>query len=169
MALAAFTAEGGVHLYAGSVTPTQPGVNGKASLGKLRGANTSWSDVTVPGQFEVTAAAAGNVATLTFSSGAVAQTTGTPTITGADATNGKDFEGNNLATLTTLYGIHVQCLTAGDVTISSSSTIGFGCRLESVDDAAAWPSVSGVTIASDTMTITLTDINTKVRVTYFGK
>lgn len=164
----AFTATANFHLHA-NVDHTLPGVNGSADLGRLRGVtNMSWTDATIFGQFLVTATGATDVATLTFSSGAVAQTTGTPTITGADASNGQDFEGVNHATLATLYAVMYEVVAdgVGDITTDS---IDFGGKFNKSTDGGIWWRLDGVSIASDTLTVDLDAIGASVRVSYLGK
>jgi len=72
------------------VRATQEGTSGALSIGK-RIAQTLEADIAY--SFTVVAVAAGNVATLTHSTGMVAQTTGFPSIEDGD---GKDVEGSPL-------------------------------------------------------------------------
>lgn len=78
----------------------------------------SVTDATVVYGIKVTAAANANVATLTFTSGAVAQTTGSPTILGSAV----DFEGNALPTMTKVHGIRIRTSGSGTVTLAGSAT-----------------------------------------------
>lgn len=109
-------------------TPDNQGVSGKATIG-----NRSIEDNTFEGDsvsqypladivysFSVTSALADNVATLTLTSGAVAQTTGSPVISGAQV----DFEGDALATPAKLCGfrIRTKSTNTGTVTIGGSNS-----------------------------------------------
>ncbi len=101
-------------------TPVGTNVAGPNTIGVgLTQANFTTADIAY--SFKVTATGNGDVATLTYSNGAVAQTTGTPTI--ADAGN-TDFEGVATSTLVTLYSVLVQAGTAntGSVTVANSDT-----------------------------------------------
>ena len=105
-----------------------PGVTGKAQVGNkaLTGSTNegnavrSYPLVDVVGAFKVTSAAIGNVATLTVSSGAVAQTTGVPVIDGSAV----DFQGDARATSTKLMGIRVRTpsTNTGTVTLAGASS-----------------------------------------------
>lgn len=95
---------------------TKTNVTGTAVIGEQIGID--FDDADIAYSFKVTSTGAGDVATLTLSSGAVAQTTGTPTISDA----GTDFEGVTLSTLVTLYAILFKRTTAaGAVAVASSS------------------------------------------------
>jgi hypothetical protein len=98
------------------------------STGTIGGAVTGFPEDSKPypladvgHSFQVTSGATGNVATLTLASGAVAQTTGTPTITEGD---GKDWEGITLPTMAKLMSIRLRAKDAntGTITLTPSST-----------------------------------------------
>ena len=95
-----------------SASTTASQGSGTVTLGDASIQTTSFSSADIAYGFRITAAAAGNVATLTIPSGAVAQTTGSPKVTRwgtqiADLT-GEDFEGIALPTLVRLYGYTLQ-------------------------------------------------------------
>lgn len=98
-------------------TPTGTNVGGTNTIGvgstknAITGADIAYS-------FKVTSTGIGDVATLTLSSGSVAQTTGTPTITDGD---GKDFEGDTLTTMVTLNAVLVQRTTSVSTVVMESS------------------------------------------------
>ena len=109
-------------------TPDNQGVSGKATIG-----NKSIEDGLFEGEvtrqyplsdiaysFSITSAATGNVATLTLTSGAVAQTTGSPVINGAQV----DFEGDTLGTPAKLCGfrIRTKSTNTGTVTVAGSNS-----------------------------------------------
>lgn len=99
-------------------TPTGTNVGNNVEVG-VSTTPVAFSDANVAYSFKVTSTGATDVATLTFSSGSVAQTTGTPTITDGD---GKDFEGATLGTLATLYAVLVERSTGtGSVGVTASS------------------------------------------------
>ena len=62
---------------------------------------------------KITAAAASNVATLTLTTGDVAQTTGSPVILGS----GVDFEGTDLGTMTKVHAIRIRTSGTGRVVV----------------------------------------------------
>jgi len=109
-------------------TSSNTGVSGKAQVGNqslTTGENEndavrSYPLVDVVGSFKVTSAAISNVATLTVSSGAVAQTTGSPVIDGS----GVDFQGDARATSTKIMGIRVRtpATNTGTVALAGSSS-----------------------------------------------
>lgn len=109
-------------------TPDNQGVSGKATIG-----NRNIEDNTFEGDrtrlypladiayaFSVTSAAIANAATLTLTTGAVAQTTGSPVISGAQV----DFEGDALATPAKLcaFRIRTKSTNTGAVTIGGSNS-----------------------------------------------
>lgn len=67
---------------------------------------------------KITSAAPSNVATLTAATGDVAQTTGSPVITGA----GVDFQGADLGTATKIHAIRLRSSGSGTITIAGSSS-----------------------------------------------
>lgn len=82
------------------------------STATLTGADIHYS-------FKVTSDAASDVATLTLSTGVVAQTTGTPTITDG---SGVDFEGKTLTALASISGLLVSFDTVGTGTIQMAGS-----------------------------------------------
>lgn len=103
--------------------------------------------------FLVTAAAAGNVATLTLTSGAVAQTTGSPVLTDT----AEDFEGVALPTLATIYGIQVRVTVSDSTSIVIGGTFGMAATLRDAGDVLQLStSTTGLT-AANTLTVTFTD------------
>lgn len=97
---------------------TQEGTSGTQDIG-VRIARILDADIAYC--FKVTAAANGNIATLTQSTGNVAQTTGVPVITDGD---GKDWEGNvlDLDTASAILAVLVVANDAnvGTVTLAAS-------------------------------------------------
>lgn len=104
----------------GTGTPSGTNLTGSVTVGKSpTGVNFTTGDILY--SFTLLSTGATDVATLTISSGAVAQTTGTPTITDGD---GKDFEGVTLSTLVTPYILMVEPVgtTTGQFIVASSSS-----------------------------------------------
>jgi hypothetical protein len=109
-------------------TPDNQGVSGKATIGNRNIEDNTFegdrtrlyplSDITYA--FSVTSAAISNVATLTLTSGAVAQTTGSPVIVGAQV----DFEGDALGTPAKLCGfrIRTKSTNTGTVAVAGSNS-----------------------------------------------
>jgi hypothetical protein len=107
-------------------TPTGTSIANDVRIGVPPG-SIAFADADIVYSFKVVAAAAGNVATLTLSSGAVAQTTGTPTITDGD---GKDWEGVTLPTMVTGYAILMQRTDlTHEVIVASSDNVNPSLRL----------------------------------------
>jgi len=101
----------------GTATPTRTNVSNAASIGAAL-STKNFSDADIVFSFLVTATGATDVATLTYATGDVAQTTGTPTIAGS----GVDFEGNDLGTIDTLYAVMVEQTVDGDMAIDGDFT-----------------------------------------------
>ena len=85
---------------------THTGVNqtGSILVGKSQ-TSVNYPTADIAYSFIVTSDAAADVATLTISSGIVAQTTGLPVIANGD---GNDFEGDAIATLVTSYAMLIE-------------------------------------------------------------
>jgi hypothetical protein len=85
-----------------------------------------WSDADIVYGFEIKAAASADVATLTLSTGAVVKTDAGMSVTrwGTQTNDvaGNDFEGVDLPTLATLYGLLIETNSANDkyVTVACS-------------------------------------------------
>ena len=126
-------------------------------------ATESFSDADIVYSFSVTATGNTDVATLTYSSGAVAQTTGTPTI--ADAAVNQ--EGGSLVTLVNAYAVLVKQTVAGDITLTGSGIN--NDEMSAVGDTVlgVWP--SGFTVGSSTLVINLATIGAALEVTVIGK
>jgi len=156
-----------------TATPTGTLVTGPNVIGQGLG-TASFSDADIAYSFKVTATGAADVATLTFSSGVVAQTTGTPTITDGD---GNDFEGVTLPTMASLYGILVDVsgvasgfrfLTSG----SSEDIVSIGVL--DYSDASTGGTIlqtmpNGVSIGAESAAIHLEEIGDSITVTVIGK
>jgi hypothetical protein len=111
---------------AARLSSTSLGASGKTALGgTITGypaATVTYSGCDSAYSSGVAAAAIGDVATLTLSSGVIAQTTGTPVITDGD---GKDWEGNTIPTLTKLMAIRIRAAAenAAAVALNGSSAL----------------------------------------------
>ena len=100
-------------------TPAGTNVSGTVTVGATQ-TETEFADGDVAYSFMVTSTGASDVATLTLSSGAVAQTTGTPTIVDGD---GNDFEGVALPTMATVHAILLEVVDNGtSISVTSSNT-----------------------------------------------
>lgn len=155
-------------------TPDNYGVSGTAKIGNLNVETGNFEGprkrdyplATIGATVKITSAATSNVATLTLSSGAVAQTTGSPVILGA----GVDFEGDTLASLTKLAGIRLRTKSTntGTVTVAGSTSgvvpaVTMGADTDLVISFAA----AGKT-ASGTVTFTFSAASDEVHVEYLG-
>lgn len=143
-------------------TPTRTNVSNSASVGSAL-ATKSFTDADIVYSFSVTATGATDVATLTIPSGDVAQTTGTPTITGA----GVDFEGNDIGTAATVYAILVEQLVDGDMFIDGTYTE--FRSMAKTGDKALWLFTDGRALSSDTVILDLNAIGVKASVTVVAK
>lgn len=155
-------------------TPDNFGVSGTARIGNLSvetgtfegDRKRSYPLGTIASAFKIVSAATSNVATLTLGTGLVAQTTGSPVITGA----GVDFEGDTLASLTKLAGIRLRTKSTntGTVTVAGSTSgvvpaVTMGADTDLVISFAA----AGKT-ASGTVTFTFSAASDEVHVEYLG-
>lgn len=152
---------------------TAIGTTGSAVIGVQNGA-AAFTDANIAHSFKVTAAAVGNIATLTFSSGAVAQTTGSPSVTrrGAETNNlaGTDFEGAALPTLATLYGVMLSGSSGNSDLIEVNTSDGL------IVDAflypggnVFWHDLTGLAITTETIQFTFGSIGDIITVTVIGK
>lgn len=100
-------------------TPAGTNVTGGVTVGTKQLSST-FTDADIMYAFNLLSTGSSDVATLTISSGAVAQTTGTPTISDGD---GNDFEGVALGTLSTSNMILIEPVgtSTGQFRIDSSS------------------------------------------------
>jgi len=154
------------HGLASSGTPTSTEVSGTVSLGQsqakvvLQGADIFYI-------FKVTSTGASDVATLTLSSGSVAQTTGTPTIADGD---GEDFEGVTLGTMATLQGIHIAAgsVASGTIQVADSGNL---IDVTADSDASIFTAQApnGHAITSQTLVITFSAAAQDVTVIVAGK
>ena len=128
----------------GTATPTRTNVSNSASIGAALTTKT-FTDADIVFSFLVTATGATDVATLTYASGDVAQTTGTPTIAGS----GVDFEGNDLGTIDTLYAVMVEQTVDGDMAIDGAFTE--ANYMTKAGDKSLWIWTDGITGAGSAL------------------
>ena len=143
-------------------TPTGTNITGTSQIGVAQ-TSQAFADADIAYSFKVTSTAGSDVATLTIASGLVAQTTGIPTITDGD---GKDFEGETLATIVTPLAILVSySVTAGsEITVTSSDASNPGAELNADGIPLLAPLNQLGTIAFD-----ITEPGDSVTVTVIGK
>jgi hypothetical protein len=108
------------------------------------------------------------VATLTYSTGDVAQTSGTPTITDA----GVDFEGEDLGTIDTLYAVMVEQTVDGAMEIDGDFTE--ANYMTKTGDKALWIWADGITgsgssLASENLVLDLNASGVAAKVTIIAK
>lgn len=144
-------------------TNTRQNVSGSPVIGAVQAAKPlTGSDIA--SSFSITSTGVGNVATLTLASGAVAQTTGTPTINDA----GVDFQGETLATSVSHQSIllSVPATNTGIVTVESGDhKTKFASGAEGVCLNYA-PSITGL---ATTMTMTFAASGDQLDVTLISK
>ena len=151
----------------GTATPTRTNVSNSASIGAALATKT-FTDADIVFSFLVTATGATDVATLTYASGDVAQTTGTPTIAGS----GVDFEGNDLGTIDTLYAVMVEQTVDGDMAIDGAFTE--ANYMAKTGDKSLWIWTDGITgagasLGGETLVLDLNASGVAAKVTVIAK
>ena len=148
----------------GVATPAGTNVTGGLTVGTKQ-TTTSFSTADILYSFNLLSTGSSDVATLTISSGAVAQTTGTPTISDGD---GNDFEGVALGTLSTSNMILVEPVgtSTGQFHIDSSSgTSGIDKYMEAAETTPLLCSFP----ASGTIAFTFTATADQFKITVLGQ
>ena len=151
----------------GTCTPTRTNVTNSVSVGSPL-STKNFTDANVIYSFTVTATGATDVATLTLKTGAVAQTTGTPTITDA----GVDFEGEAIGTSVKVYAIQVEQTVDGIMQIDGYFTEANG--MAKAGDKSLWLWTDGATgsgsaLNTETLIIDLNASGVACKVTVIGK
>lgn len=147
-------------------TPAGAKITGPVKIGN-GSLEKEWSDADIAYAFKVVAAADDNVATLTLSSGAVAQTTGLPVITNGA---GEDFEGVTLPTMVNLLAIQIRAKgTEGYVQVASSLA-----RVPDVDElengnTVVFESDAGEAVGAGTVAFTFEAATDWVEVVVIGR
>ena len=153
-------------------TATGSNRTGKTNVGTATTAR-AYPLANIVAAVKITAAANSNVATLTVSSGAVAQTTGSPII--ADA--GIDSFGDALPTLAKIQGLRIRTGIAipngtantGNVTLAGSSGGLFPAMVLQEDtDVTILFTAAGRTVSTSTIAFTFANAGDSVLVEYLG-
>lgn len=153
-----------------SAEATRTSVAGASTIGIPQSA-IIFPDCDIAYSFKVTSTGAGDVATLTFATGVVAQTSGTPTITDGD---GNDFEGKTLPTIVTVFGIMITTPASNADEIAIDTPLGGNystlLRQASVNQVQLIASADGIIGLSTTLRMTIaSDAGDSLIVTIFGK
>ena len=143
-------------------TPTRTNVTNSAAVGSALATKT-FSDANIVYSFKVVATGSTDVATLTITTGDVAQTTGTPTISDA----GVDFEGLDIGTAATLYAILVEQLVDGAMEIDGTYTEFKG--MAKAGDKALFLWTDGKALGSDNLILDLNASGVSAKVTVIAK
>ncbi len=151
----------------GTATPTRTNVSNAASIGPAL-STKNFTDADIVFSFLVTATGATDVATLTYATGDVAQTTGAPTITDA----GVDFEGEDLGTIDTLYAVMVEQTVDGAMEIDGDFTE--ANYMTKTGDKALWIWADGITgagsaLGGETLVLDLNASGVAAKVTIIAK
>ena len=149
-------------------TPTGTNVANDVRIG-VAPASLGFPTADIAYSFNVAPTAGADVATLTFSTGLVAQTTGTPVITDGD---GKDFEGVALPTMVKVQAVFAKKITGGaSVSVLGSSLIGYSNLAITAGNLATWTRSEGVAPGGGTLTIQPggSDATDSVQITVIGK
>lgn len=149
-------------------TPAGTSVSGKPVIGDTAPTIATYSTANVVYAFKVVAAAASNKATLTLSSGVVAQTTGSPVITDGD---GADFEGITLPTMAKLQALRLRTASANAaaVVIEGSSQVLPDIDLPAGADLVLALPLAGSTITALTLAATFATLGDTLTVEVLGK
>jgi hypothetical protein len=146
-------------------TPAGTNVSGTVTVGATQD-ETEFTDADIDYSFKVTATATSDVATLTLSTGAVAQTTGTPTIVDGD---GNDFEGVALPTAVNGYAILIKrrlSESGDDINVVSSHNNNVDINME---DTAGNPPLLAPLYIDGTIAFTFSAADDWVEVTIIAK
>jgi len=151
----------------GTCTPQRTNVTNSVSVGAPL-STKSFTDANVIYSFTATATGATDVATLTIKTGAVVQTTGTPTL--ADA--GVDFEGASIGTAAKVYAIQVEQTVDGAMAIDGYFTE--SNQMTKAGDKCLWLWTDGATgsgsaLAGETVILDLNASGVACKVTVIGK
>jgi hypothetical protein len=148
-----------IHGLTASGATTSTNVSGSVTLGKtqeqvtLLGADVFFSS-------SITSTGATDVATLDLTTGVIAQTTGTPTITDGD---GKDFEGETLGTMAKVSALHVVFNeVASGVVAMSCADVSLPDVTASINGTIAVITIpDGKTLSGNTITFTFNDASSQ--------
>jgi hypothetical protein len=135
--------------------------SGTASIGVGSGKHTLTA-ANIAYSFAVTSTGASDVATLTLADGAVAQTSGTPTLTDA----GEDFEGGTLATMNTFNSALVV------FTETLTGTIAVSGKFSALGEEDNQVALLSLPVGSTTLTdivLTFDEIGQTATVTIIGQ
>lgn len=145
-------------------TPTRTDVSNSAAVGSAL-STKSFSDANIVFSINVIATGATDVATLTYYTAVMAQTTGTPTISDSAV----DFEGNSAAGIAKIYAVQVEQLVDGDMAIAGTWTMMNG--MLKTGDKVLWVWDDGLTLAGsgDSLVLDLNASGVSVTVTVVGK
>jgi len=155
----------------GSMTVAAEGVLGPLTVGKKL-TSIDLDDANIGYVFTVESTGVSDVATLTLSSGAVAQTTGSPDIGGGD---GKDAEGETLGTAAKILGVlmFAEADNAGTITVNFSvgslPDLVFNGTGQTVPHWLACINPDGVTPGAGTCSFTFDTTGDKITVVVFAK
>lgn len=150
------------------VTPSGTSVSGVPSIGDPVPSAVNYTTANVAYACMVAAAAAANVATLTLTSGVVAQTTGSPVITDGD---GKDIEGNTFTAMAKLMALRITAPSTNTsaVSFAGSSQVVPDVDLSPGSDMVVALPVAGVTATGITLAATFATLGDSVTITVIGK
>lgn len=147
--------------------------SGSTTLGDNAIQRHTWSAADIAYTVKIKAAAAGNVATLTLTTGAVTQDTGTPDVirwTGniADLA-GEDFQGLALPTLQVLYGLRLRCPTGNGGTVQVNASVANCPDVTLSADSVLQLSDGGGFTAPGTLQMTFSTDDDEIEITVIGK
>lgn len=148
--------------------------SGTVNIGHSSIARKTWTDANIIYAFTVKSTSASDVATLTFSSGAIATTAGNPDITrwGAQVADesGLDFEGITLPTMDKIIAVFLETPAAntGTVTVVGPAALGDGAYTKAMFQICGYQS-DYPTASAETMAFTLPTTADAILCTVVGK
>ena len=156
-----------VHGLNSNGAPTSTATTGSLSLGETQ-QRVTLTDADIFYAVKITSTGATDVATLTLSSGVVAQTTGTPTIVDGD---GNDFEGETLPTMVNIQGLQVKTgsVEGGTIVIADSGGNLINTTISTDGGVSLFFSVTGQAVTTNTITVTFDTVGQDVTLILAGK
>ena len=150
-----------------AASPSYNNLSASGTLGITQQKN-SLTDADIGYSFLITSDAAGNVASLNLGSGVVSQTTGSPTIKDGD---GKDFDGETLATMVNLQGLLIVSsdVNSGVITVTDANNSLIDTQFSVNNEVYQRSIPSGVTITGNSVDFTFSTSSQTVSVIIFGK
>ena len=144
--------------------PTRTNIGSTVTIGQAL-SRKEWTDADIAYSVKAECTTTSDVATVTVSSGAIAATTGSPTLTDSAV----DFEGKTTATMVNIYACLVQCVTNGNCTVGGGASEPVEGELKEAGDILMFVSDDGTSVAGMEVTLDLNEVGGVFEVTIIGK